>query len=89
MTSTHCKRMAKEYKIKFEVPAGYDPGKLFAKLPSPIHRPEMVEIYNYKIEEDGFYFLDQLVNDQVASIAFKLFVDEALENAASIELIAL
>jgi hypothetical protein len=81
--------VAKEYKIKFAVPAGYDPGKLFAKLPSPIHRPKMVEIYNYKIEKDGFYFLDQLVDTKVASTAFQLFVDEALENASSIEIIRL
>jgi hypothetical protein len=76
-----------EYKIKFLVPPRYDPGNLFKKLPSPIHRPTMTEIYNYAIEKDGFYFLDSLIDKQVASIAFRMFVDEALLHAESIEII--
>jgi hypothetical protein len=76
-----------EYKIKFPVPPGYDPENLFKKLPGPIHRPTMTEIYNYGIEKDGFYFLDTLVDKQVASIAFRMFVDEALLHAQSIEII--
>ena len=38
----------------------------------------MTEIYNYSVEEDGFYFLDNLVDQHVAGYAMKLFVDEAL-----------
>jgi hypothetical protein len=49
----------------------------------------MVEIYNYRIECDDFYFVDQLVDPKVASAAFKLFVDEALVNDTSIEVIRL
>lgn len=30
--------MGREYKIKFPVPAGYEPASLFRKLPSPIDR---------------------------------------------------
>lgn len=75
-----------EYKIKFTIPAGYDPRKLFVKLPSPIHKPKMAEIYNYRIENDGFYFVDSLLDSKVASVAFSLFVDEALANDASVEI---
>jgi len=38
----------------------------------------MTEIYNFSVEEDGFYFLDNLVDQGVAGHAMKLFVDEAL-----------
>jgi hypothetical protein len=76
--------MPRRYKIQFTVPVGYDPGKVFKALPSPIHRPTMTEIYNYRIDPDGFQFIDQRVDDNVASRAFKLFVDEALEHATSV-----
>ncbi len=46
----------------------------------------MTEIYNYAIEKDGFYFSDSLVDEHVASIAFRMFVDEALLHAESIEI---
>lgn len=78
--------MTKQYKIRFNVPAGYNPGEMFNKLPSPIHRRTMTEIYNYRIESDGFHFLDQLVNEDIASHAFKLMVDEALKHSASVEI---
>ena len=81
--------MVLEYKIKFTVPTGYDPSALFMKLPSPINRATMSEIYNYKIEQDGFYFVDRLVNDEVASIALKLFIDEALSHASSVHIVNL
>jgi hypothetical protein len=79
--------MSIEYKMRFNVPTDYDSSALFKKLPSPISRPKMVEIYNFKIEHDGFYFIDHFVNDQVASIAFKLFVDEALSYGGSVEIV--
>ncbi|TCS31966.1 hypothetical protein EDC30_1264 [Paucimonas lemoignei] len=81
--------MGKEYKIKFKVPADYNPENLFKRVPSPIHRGKMAEIYNFKIEEDGFYFLDSLVDNKVASVAFKHFVDEALSYCDSVEIIEL
>jgi len=77
--------MAKEYKIKFSVPADFNPTPLFKQMPSPIHRQTMSEIYNYRIEKDGFYFIDSLVDTAVASAAFRLFVDEALKFGNSIE----
>ena len=79
--------MGMEYKIKFSVPAGYDSSALFKKLPSPIDRASMTEIYNFKIEQDGFYFVDHLVNDQVASVAFKRFVNEALSHGGSVQIV--
>jgi hypothetical protein len=79
--------MGIEYKIRFSVPQNYDPTELFKKLPSPIHRPSMTEIYNYKIEEDGFYFIDHLVDDKVAAVAFKQFVDESLRLSEQVQLI--
>jgi len=81
--------MGKEYRIKFAVPADYNPANLFKKLPSPIHRQTMSEIYNYKIEKDGFYFSDSLVDSNVSSVAFRQFVDEALKHAKSIEIVEL
>jgi len=49
----------------------------------------MSEIYNDKIEKDGFYFSDSLVDNNVASAAFRLFVDEALQHSKSIDIIEL
>jgi hypothetical protein len=78
--------MGIEYKIKFNFPKGYNPSALFNKLPSPIDRATMTEIYNYRIDEDGFYFLDNLVDNAIASVAFKRFVNEALSHANSVEI---
>jgi hypothetical protein len=81
--------MSIEYKINFTIPADYDPSALFKQLPSPINKATSSEIYNYKIEQDGFYFVDRLVNDEVASIALKLFIDEALSHAGSVQIVNL
>ena len=78
--------MAKEYKIQFAVPADYNPANLFKQMPSPIHRQTMSEIYNYRIEKDGFYFVDSSVDTTMASVAFRLFIDEALKIVSSIEI---
>jgi hypothetical protein len=79
--------MGIEYKIKFAVPPEFDPSSLFKKLPSPIARGLPAEIYNYAIAPDGFYFVDHLVNQQVASVALRKFIDEALRHAPAIEII--
>ena len=78
--------MSIEYKLKFSLPEHYDATALFKKLPSPIDRSSMAEIYNYKIEKDGFYFIDHLVNDAVAAVAFKHFVNEAMSLSEHVEL---
>jgi hypothetical protein len=59
------------------MPKDYDPSNFLAKLPSPISL-EMTEIYNYSVKKDGFYFLDNLVDQTVAGLALKLFIDESL-----------
>jgi hypothetical protein len=78
--------MGIEYKIQFEVPRDFSPIRLVNKLPSPIHHQTMSEIYNFKVEPDGFYFIDHLVDGDVASTALRLFIDEALLNSDSIRI---
>ena len=76
--------MGIEYKIKFAKPNDYDPAALFRRLPSPIDRRAMAEIYNYRIEADGFYFVDHLVDPAVAAVALRRFLDEALRFSNSV-----
>jgi hypothetical protein len=76
--------MEKEYKILFKIPNGFDPSALLRGLPSPIKRPAMLEIYNYSIESDGFYFVDRGVDNSASSVAFMRFVDEALNHSKSL-----
>ena len=77
--------MKREYKIRWDQPAGYDPSTLLSNLPSPI-APGFQEIYNYPIDGDGFYFVDQLIDERTAGQAFKLFVDEALSYTQQVEI---
>jgi len=72
--------MVTEYKIKWHIPEGYDPTSVLRDLPSPIG-PQMTEIYNYSVKPDGFYLLDNLVDQEVSGLAMKLFIDEALASA--------
>lgn len=78
--------MGIEYRIKFAVPADYEPASLFQRLPSPIDQWATAEIYNYSIEPDGFYFADHLVDRAVAAIALRSFLDEALRFSHSVEI---
>jgi hypothetical protein len=82
--ATHA--MKKEYKIKCKVPndAGID--ALFRRLPSPINREPLAEIYNYKVQADGFYFVDKLVDATTASVALRVFIDAALASNRTIEI---
>ena len=59
---------------------------MFRRLPSPIQRNPLAEIYNYKIEVDGFYFIDHLVDTQTASVALRIFIDTALGSNQSVEI---
>lgn len=81
--------MGKEYKIKFKVPVSYNSGNLMKKLPNPVESKTVVEIYSFKVANDGFYFLDSLVDNNIASVAFKCLVDEALAQCDSVEIIEL
>ena len=77
--------MKREYKIRWDVPAGYDPSALLSNLPSPM-ASGFREIYNYSVDGDGFYFVDQLVDERTAGLAFKSFVDEALSYTRQVEI---
>ena len=77
--------MKREYIIRWRLPAGYDPSAVLSKLPSPI-ASRLREIYNYSVEEDGFFFVDHCVDDRIAGLAFKLFVDEALSYTRKVEI---
>ncbi len=81
--------MGIEYKIQFLIPPHYSSELLFKKLPSPIHKKTMSEIYNYRIDKDGFYFIDQLVDKGIASTALRLFIDEALAFSESVQIFEL
>lgn len=78
--------MSKEYKIIFDMPNPYNYAKFLITLPSPIKKPEYQEIYNYSIDDYGFYFIDWLVDKKTFSYAFKLFVDEALSHSQSVKI---
>lgn len=80
--------MKREYKVKWDPPADYDPSSVLRKLPSPI-APGPREIYNYFVQPDGFYFVDRLVDPAIAGLAFKMFVDEALEYASEVSIVEL
>ena len=51
-------------------------------LPSPISRPEMEEIYNYRVEVDGYYFVDRGIRPAIAGAAMKHFIDAAFAAGA-------
>lgn len=74
--------MELEYKITCQ---GVSREKLSAGLkglPSPISRPEMREIYNYRIEDDGYYFIDRGIRPATAAVAIRHLVDFALDAGA-------
>jgi len=78
--------MSKEYKIKCKVPNKSALDAMFRRLPSPIHRSPLAETYNYKVESDGFYFIDRLVDPKTASVALRVFIDAALLANKTIEI---
>ena len=80
--------MEKEYKIIFDMPKAYKSREVLNKLPSPISS-EMTEIYNYAVEDYGFYLLDNLVDQRTIGEAMKIFIDEALKYSKSIEVVEL
>ena len=78
--------MGQEYKIKCSVPSHARHDAMFRRLPSPIHREPLAEIYNYKVQPDGFYFIDHLVDTKTASVALRIFIDAALSSNHTIEI---
>ena len=80
--------MKKEYKIIFDMPKAYKSLDVLNKLPSPISS-KMTEIYNYSVEDYGFYLIDNLVDQKTTGEAMKIFIDEALKYSKSIEVVEL
>lgn len=82
--------MGREYKIKCRLPGDYSPRNVLMKLPSPMKRGSGEETYNYRVEADGFYLVDQL-NERTTTtaLALQIFIDEALSHPESIEIIEL
>ena len=78
--------MEREYKVRCVPLAGAELSAMMRQLPSPISRPAMREIYNYRIETDGYYLVDRGIEPQVAAVALKLFVDAALSKAQTVEI---
>jgi hypothetical protein len=78
--------MGREYKIKCSVPGKTALDKMLQRLPSPTHRQFLTKIYDYKIEADGFYFVDHLVDSATASTALRIFIDTALSVSESLEI---
>ena len=78
--------VGKEDKIKCKVPNDAGIRAMFRRLPSPIHREPLAEIYNYKVEADGFYHVDHLIDTKTASVALRVFIDAALAANQTIEL---
>jgi hypothetical protein len=78
--------MGREYKIKCTVPSKANLDAMFRRLPSPIHREPLTEIYNYKVEPDGFYVIDHLVDTKTAAVALRIFIDAALSSNQTIEI---
>lgn len=77
--------MGIEYRIRCVVPGKAALDAMFRRLPSPIHRAPLSEIYNYKIEANGFYFIDHLVDTKTASVALRLFIDAGLSSSPTVE----
>ena len=78
--------MGREYKIKCAPLKDSHLANLLHKLPSPIARPKLQEIYNYRVEEDGYYLVDHLVDRSVAAQALQTFIDSALSSSDSVSI---
>jgi hypothetical protein len=79
--------MGREYKILCKPTEGAALHHLLGKLPPPFHRPQMQELYNYRVDEDGYYLVDHMIDRSVAAIALQVFLDAALSNTDSVSII--
>ena len=69
--------MGFEYRIRFSVPAGMTRESIAQTLPDPTIAGSVWLAYDYAVEADGIYFLDNGRSD-VSSVAFRRLVDAAL-----------
>jgi hypothetical protein len=81
--------MGREYKILCNPTEGAALQQLLRKLPPPFHRPQMQELYNYRVDQDGYYLVDHLIDRSVAAAALQVFLDSALSTAESVTVIQL
>jgi hypothetical protein len=79
--------MGREYKIRCTPLKGAKLATILRRLPSPISRPEMREIYNFRVDTDGYYLVDHLVDRSTAAVALQVFVDAALLSAQAVEIV--
>lgn len=79
--------MGREYKILCKPIEGAALHKLLRRLPPPFHRPQMQELYTYRVDDDGYYLVDRLIDRTVAATALQVFLDAALSNAESVTII--
>lgn len=70
--------MGREYKITAKPLREAELFRMLQRLPSPIQRSRMREIYNFRVEDDGYYLIDHLVDRSVAAEALLVFIDAAL-----------
>ena len=47
----------------------------------------MQELYNYRVDEDGYYLVDHLIDRSVAATALQVFLDAALSTTESVAII--
>lgn len=79
--------MGREYKILCKPTEGAALHQLLRKLPPPFHRPQVRELYNYRVDEDGYYLVDHLIDRPVAAAALQVFLDAALSTTESVRII--
>jgi hypothetical protein len=56
----------------------------FRRLPSPIKRPALKEIYNFRVEKDCIYLFDRGIDEKTTGQALKIFLDIAFSNNTSV-----
>lgn len=81
--------MGREYKILCKPLEDADLRQLLWGLPQPFHRPQMKELYNYSVHEDGYYLIDHLIDRTVAASALQLFLDAALSTGEAVTVVEL
>ncbi len=76
--------MSREYKIQCIPLQGAALSAFLRQLPSPILRPQMREIYNFRVDADGYYLIDHLLDRSTTAVALQIFVDAALSSDDSV-----
>mgnify|MGYP000574236052 CR=1 FL=1 len=81
--------MGREYKILCTPVKGAALQQLLHRLPPPFQRPQMHEIYNYRVDEDGYYLIDHLVDRSVAASGLQILLDAALSTGKPVTVVEL